>query len=616
MTDILSHLAWREPYFLWLALYPWVHWAVRALLDRRGGAYADAQLVPWARAHARGRLAPRRIWRHTAFAIAWLLFALAAAGPRVALTDYGKNRENDTQLMVVVDLSKSMTARDIAPSRLERARVELDDLLAREERLRIGLVVYAARPHLMAPPTEDRQVLRRDLQLLRYGLLPTEGSNLQDAIEFASRQFVPGRSARAVLLLTDGETPDNGAAANARLYDSVTGLAQQGIRLYALGIGTSEGAPLQGPDGGWLQYRGRAVVSTLHQDRLRRIAQLGNGRYAPVSDTDADWRTLYDGGIRYLHVGEPGRHGEQSIEWREYFGWCLVPGILLLLVAGTEPRRVSPVLALLPWLAVAAAVTMLHPLAAQAAPSNWQQRAYQAYRNQSWDEAKQNYARVAGYTGRMGEGSSAYHLGRYAEAAGLFTQAILDADSDHQRARAIFNLANCRYRLADFAAALALYRESLRYQPDNRAARTNLGFAQAMAKRHRHIGRKGGGGRQGRGPRSVRPAPGTDLSNGYVAFEKGEKPRSPATSSPPSTPLPGSDLVEQGIYHSRLAVRKATEYKDPLWRYAPTTPERIALQAKSLKVHEQTLWKRIFEAEEGFPAPLETPEPLPDTPPW
>ena len=618
MMDNLSHLVWREPLWLWLAICPWVLWSLRAFVGRpRGRDYADPHLMAWAHARIARRLQARRFWRHAALGLAWLLFAMAMAGPRLAETVYEQDKELYTELLVVLDVSRSMTARDVAPSRLERARLELEDLITREERLKIGLVVYAARPHLMTPPTDDKSLLRHNLQILRYGLLPTEGSNLPEAVEFAAKHFTSDRSVHALLLVTDGELPTAKAIAEARLDDTVSRLTQQGVVLYALGVGTPEGAPLQGPQGGWLRYRDTPVVSRLHEDRLEQLAVSGNGRYARVSDTDADWQVLYDQNIRYLHAASVNRSGDSLIEWRELYAWCLVPAVLLLLLAYVEPRCAALSSSSLLWLAVFVVTGSLHPSPAHAASESWQQRAYQAYSKQAYQEAKQAYARVAGYAGRMGEGSSVYRLGEYQEAVGLFTQAVVDADNDAQRARAVFNLANSHYRLEEYGTAVVLYRETLRYAPDDRAARLNLEFAIGMQKQQQLQQRQGGGsGRQGRGPRTGRPAEGTDVVSGNLSIDNEDDTRSPPMPPLPTNPPPGSDIIERGIYQSRPVVEQATEFKDLAWQYAATSPQRIVLQANALKVDESILWKRIFEGEEGFSAPVEMPRELPDTRPW
>ncbi|MCG6870690.1 MAG: VWA domain-containing protein, partial [Gammaproteobacteria bacterium] len=508
MIDTLSPLLWREPLWLWLAGYPWLVWLLRGFLQRpRGRDYADPRLMPWARSRA-GRL-PRsgRLWRHAAWALAWLLFAMAVAGPRVAENRSGLEPGDYPELMIVLDVSRSMTARDVSPSRLERARLELRDLLARSDRLRIGLVVYAARPHLMVPPTADRSVLEHALGLVRHGLLPTEGSDLAAAMEFAAAGFSPAGSARGLLLVTDGEIPEGDAGPAPGLDDTVTRLARQGIAVHVLGVGTPAGAPLLAPEGGWLHYRGEGVVARLHGERLQRLATLGNGRYATVSATDAEWRNLYDQGIRQLNTVDVGSRDAGLILWRELFGWCLLPAVLLLLLAQLEAGRHSRVTVRLALLAALVLPGLLAPPAARAGSDSQQRRGYQAYNDRSFREAGRAFAQVPGFVGRMGEGASAYRLGDFRRAIGQFTQAALDADHDSQRARAVFNLANCHYQLRAYAVAAELYRESLRYEPTYPAARVNLEYALALQAQQRRAGNAGdGSARAGGGPRPV-PVP-------------------------------------------------------------------------------------------------------------
>lgn len=618
MMDTLSHMVWREALWLWLALCPWLLWILRGVLGRpRGHNYADPGLLPWARAGLAGGLQLRRFWRHGLLALAWLLFAMAMAGPRLAETVYEQEKAHYAELIVVLDVSRSMTARDVAPSRLQRAKLELEDLLTRGERLRIGLVVYAARPHLMTPPTHDRAVLRHYLQLLRPGLLPTEGSDLPQALEFAATHFSSRQTARALLVVSDGELAGQEAVAKNRFDETIAGLAQQGIVLSALGVATPEGAPLQGPRGGWLRHHDRPVISTLHEDRLRKLAEIGNGRYASASDTDADWQTLYEQHLRYLQATTVERTGDSLIEWREFYAWCLIPAIVLLLLASSDTRRVSPATSSGLWPGIFLATTLLQAPPAQAAPESVHRQAYLAYGEESWQVAKQAYARIDGYTGRMGEGSSAYRLEEYQQAIHLFTQAVLDADNDSERARAIFNLANSHYRLADYVAAAALYREVLRYAPDHPAAKLNLEFATSMQNRHSSddggVGLRG----QGRGMRSRRFAEDTEVTKGDLKLdEEEEESAQPALPPPADRPPPLIDIIEQGIYQSRPAVEQGDRVEDRDWQYTSTSPERIVLEASQLEIDESILWQRLFETEEGFSSPLETPRELPEVPPW
>lgn len=616
MSAWLTELAWRQPLWAWLALYPWLVWALRGWLGRRAGqGYADPQLAPWVRVSAAKGLSLSRRWRNgwrpAALALAWALFALSLAGPRLVQNTYGQPEAEYPQLMVVLDLSRSMTARDVAPSRLQRARLELLDLIDRSGRLRIGLTVFAARPHLLTPVTADKAVLRHALPALRYGLLPTEGSDLAAALAFAADNFADASTPRAVLLVSDG---DSGAAGDAArdewLADAVTQLRLQGITLHVLGMGTTEGAALQGADGGWLQYRGQAVVSRLQAPLLRRLARLGGGRYAEQADTDTEWHELYDRGISEALGG--ARDEGELVVWRELYPWLLVPAVLLLLLAHgllahARPRRVAAGMAPL-LLALTGVSTLLPSPPTQAADP--QQLAYRAYADQAYARARQAYAGVPGYAGRMGEGNSAYHLGEYRYALQQFTLAILAADDDGRCANALFNLANSHYRMAHYSEAAQLYRDVLRYRPHDAAAERNLAFAETLQAQQGDAAEDDAAGGQGRGPRTARLPQGTDTEGSDVMLDDSQDEE--------SVPVGGrvADLVESGIRYARPAVRQVEVFEDRAWAFRSTSNDRIAQQAGALKVDESTVWQRLFEAEEGFPAPLDAPRELGEVPPW
>ena len=176
----------------------------------------------------------------------------------------------------------------------------------------------------------------------------------------------------------------------------------------------------------------------------------------------------------------------------------LLAAILLWLAAYMRPLRREHGIPLIAILAVA--VTFLAPYTElHAAEGNWQQRAYQAYEREAYQDARQWYARVPGYPGRMGEGSSSYQLGKYDHAVRQFVRATLDANSDPQRADALFNLANTYFKLSRFQEAVAIYGDALRYRPQDEKITRNLAYAQALLKKAEE--RADTFGRPGTGPR-------------------------------------------------------------------------------------------------------------------
>jgi Ca-activated chloride channel family protein len=287
-----------------------------------------------------------------------------------------------------------------------------------------------------------------------------------------------------------------------------------------------------------------------------------------------------------------------------------------MLLAHAQPRRerfsAAPML-----LATVFLYGLLDPGTLYAAGPSGLRDAAAHYQKEAYQEARQAYARIPGYAGRMGEGGSAYRMAEYPAAAQLFTLAVLDAESDIQRADALFNLANSQFRLEDYGTAAALYQEVLRYDASRQAARVNLELAEILRERREESDERSGAARPGQGPRTARLAEGTDLDGGSARLDDAEVERPPVVPDLiADRPLSASELIELGIHHSRSVAPDDDEFEAPDWDYAVTRVERILLQTDALKVDEAMLWKRMFETEEGFPAPVEDPLPVADMPPW
>jgi len=611
-------MTWREPVWLWLALIPWLMIGLRRWLGMSvRTAYADSALLPWAQTRQSGYLLGRRYWRYLVSAIAWLLLAAAMAGPRQAQSVYTGQQDHLPELMIVLDVSHSMTARDIQPTRLQRARLELYDLVSRIEGWRIGLVLYAAHPHLLLPPSRDKSLLRYYLQLPRDGLLPTEGTDLLTALRYAAQVNKPSDVHRTLLLLTDGDTSRMDATYQQSLQDSVTTLRQQGVTLYILGVGTAAGAPLLDQQGGWLEYQGKPVVTHLQRQRLEQLARLGGGNYATVRDDSSDWQSLYDNGIARDAVAATQDNSKTLIVWHELFGWFLMPGIVLLLLANWQPRRSEGLHTTAPLLLVGLLSTFVFfavPGQSYADNSITLQQAYQAFKQQDYRQAQHAYRMFPGYAARMGEGSSAYHLENYTTALQQFTLAVLAANTDAQRADALFNLGNSYYQLNRFSDATVIYQDVLRYRTGDVAVKHNLQLAQKLAREQLQQQADGTSGRQGRGPRIGKLDANQDLSRGSMTLDNNDKtkPYELTTKSPATV----SDQAEKQLDTATLADDKISSIDDRNWDYAIGSTQDIAIQDYATKVDQSQLWQRLFESEEGVPAALERPQTPAGIRPW
>jgi Ca-activated chloride channel family protein len=549
MMEFLQQLHWREPLWLALAAVPllfgWWRGQRRARLLR----YADAELLPWA-ANASSARAGHRL-RTAVHALAWLLLALAAAGPRQPI----EVREGEVvprhllTLAVVVDVSASMRATDLvsrgdaadrssAPDRLSRARIELLDLLSRLRGERLALIVYAGEAGVLLPPTDDTALVERALEQLDPRLIEAQGSNLAAALDLARGQLdaAPGQ-AKAVLLVSDAETDSVDAAAHA----AVAALRSARLPLFVLGVGSADGAPVPLPDGGMAARDGVPVQSRMDSATYRQWAEASGGRFAAVSDGDADWAQLYDGGIARL-PGDPVAPGDAPA-WREHYPWLLLPALLLLMAISLPRRAVASAALLLLGVAISPPSALADEAAAWQA---WQQRQYAV--------AQARYAQIGGYAGQMGAGAAAWRQADYATAVRHFGAALLQAGDEGARTDALYNLGNAHYGNGNPEAAAEAFETVLRLRPGDARARANLDQALRQI-RHRRAGAPAG-------PSDLRGRRGY-LAEGIVALDRDSETLQDPESDAPGMQLDRAAPGDGGAHAADAPLPRARARLDP-----------------------------------------------------
>jgi len=618
MMTLWQEIQFRNPWWLLLALQPGLLWLLALLRSRRRrDDFADPALLPWVRGPHALRSAGQW-WRGLLVVAAWACLALAMAGPRLLQGVVAQAQAAQPRLELVVDLSYSMSARDIAPSRLQRVKLELRDLVARLQRERVGLIVYAARAHVMLPATSDRNVLTRAIDLLRIRELPSEGSNLYAGLQLARDQLRGGPGhAGAILLLSDGGLSDDGSEARQRLSGLVSGLRGDNIDLYTFGIGTSQGAALLDAQQGWLQSGGKPVITRLHAALLQKLADEGNGKYTEVTDDNSDWQSIYDNGIArrmaLLEKETRQRLGEGDYIWRDLSPWFVLPGSLLLLLAALRLPRLST-----------SAVPVLLMSGLLLSGTFWLPQAHAAgssyadgialYRAGKYAQAASVFAALPGYAARMAEADSHYHRQQYARAAATYIQSVLDANSDSQRSAALFNLANSYFKQRKYARAADTYRDALHYQPDFAAAKVNLAYARDLLQRTVPAP-PAGVNRAGTGYHMAPVAPGTDVGKGRVSIGEDVTHAQQPTAKPQggATPQTSDSLRLQLVEPASSRVELD---RDPQWTYDIRRAGDIRPRDSRFMVDESVFWQRLFESEEDYPAPRMRPETLPGVAPW
>lgn len=603
-----ANLQWREASWLWLLLWPLCWYGLAVWRGRRRNTAIDPRLLPWM---VLGWQGGRGLGRSLLLGLAWCLLLIAAAGPRLAQQEDGRQGLLVRDVIIVLDVSHSMSASDVEPSRLQRALLEIKSLLQHSRHTRYGLVVYAGRAHVLAPLTADSAILQHYLNSIDDALLPSAGSDLVAAMQLAVQQLRDSPpEARAIWVISDGEV-DRHLDPEGQLWQVLLQqLQQQQIHVYAMAMGTKHGAPLLG-ESGWLLQDGEQVFSRRDETWLRSLAAATDGALTLARDGDGDRRAIYDQGIARLGMPLPGDElGAVNWQWLHQ-PYLLAGGVLLLLsMLQAAPLRLPRTTAMVPVLAL---VLLGGSHSLYAANEVLGREAYQFYRQQQYELAQQAYARMEGYAGRMGQGSAAYRQQDYGVAIEQFTLAFLKAEDNGQRAAALFNLANSYFQQGNYATAAQVYADVLRYQADFPGAESNrqlaLGIKAAvdeyMDDTLHH--------RAGRGIRMGRAAEGTTVGDASVSLADED------AAFAGYTPLSVEDierLIDRGIALQMAGEPQAAMDTDYQWQFEQQLSLSQARQ-RLVNYHDGYLfWRNLFEYEEGFPAPVGRPETLPGQQPW
>lgn len=613
----LQQIEWRQPLWLLLIAQPALLLLFRRLrAQRKFVRYGESHLLPWLK-WSKPRSGLRRLinpW--LLYSLAWLLLCAALAGPRIAANVPNDEWRSGADIMLVVDVSRSMSAQDVRPSRMGRVTIELHELLDRLHGDRAGLVVFAGRAHLLAPLSFDTRAVGAYVDSLHTGIIPSAGSVIAPALNLARRELLAhGRSARAVLLATDGDEGSIQAGAKQALDDAVHALRKADIPLYVLGVGTVEGAGIATGSGHWLSVDGQPVVTRLNESLLTRLAHADRGVYARATDDDSDWIDLYDHGMQRLSAHDLNAEQAKRIVWYELYPWLLLPALVLLVLLYIPLPRSTAAAGL--GLLVAGVLVMPPPV--HAANADVLRQAYVAYQRQDFARAHGIYERLRGYVARIGQASSAYRLGDFDSAVQQFTQAILVADTDADRAVALFDLGNSHFRLGDYSAAVRAYADAQRYRSAYPQARANGELAARLARLvARQMAMAGDGSGAGRGRGSERFA--TDESGvaGDMRLGESKHARAPiggdGEQAAPGEAL--SELIARGVRRARTVSQADTTSStdQATLGFATLAGTRAAMQR--LGDDNRPLWRGLFEFEEGFPAPVTKPQPLPGVSPW
>lgn len=481
-----QQIEWRAPAWMLMALMPILLHVLTRWRVQQWTRYAEPHLQAWAvRQGATRQHHPLRVLSTWTF---WILLACALAGPRLPLDTIDSKRQtrHDIDLMVVLDVSASMATADVAPTRLARAKLELQDFLTQLHGERVGLIVYAGEAGVLLPLTHDMAAFGQILSLADGSLFAARSSYLGAALELARRNLSNPQRSRAILLISDSETSSLSGAAGEAVIQAMRALKTARIPVYALSVATDEGGAVPGAQDSPLQ-QAEPTISRPDLASYRALITPGGGCIVQVRDDDGDWKALYAQGI--LSLTPAKNQADKTRSWRELFAYPLALALLLLLLNHLRGSRRGML-----------AVALAGSAAAQADDALWRE-AYAAYTQKQYLLAQQQYRSLSGYQARMGEGAAAYRRKDFAYANRQFTQALLQAQSLDERADALSNMGNSFFYAGHLRAAADAFAGVLRYRADDARATENLARVRnSLMLRHAVTPQQDGvPGRKGRG---------------------------------------------------------------------------------------------------------------------
>ena len=450
----LTDFHFIRPYWL-LALLPFMGMLFFLLKNKLGqgnwASVCDEALLPYL---LQQKAVTKSRWPLTTGALAALLTILAISGPTWDRLPAPVFR-NDSALVIALNLSPSMNAEDIKPSRLIRARYKVADILAQRKDGQTALLVYAGDAFTVTPLTDDTETIASQLEALNTDIMPSEGNNTALAINKAVELLKQaGLQKGQILLITDQVDEDSySMAKNLDTY-----------HLSVLGVGTPEGAPIALTAGGFLKDKqGGIIIPKLAADELAKLAEVGRGRYQTITANDAD--------IKYLSADldqtmqQDGKENKNIMleQWDDKGPWLLA---IVLPLAALSFRK-----GLLCW-----ALLLLLPLPKNSYAFEWQdlwqtknQQAQQAYQNNQFEAAANLFDNPDW------KAAAEYKAGQYDKA--------LDHLKEPKTDLSAYNQGNALAQSGKLPEALKAYDQALALNPNDADAKFNRDLVEKELKK-------------------------------------------------------------------------------------------------------------------------------------
>lgn len=411
---------------------------------------------------------------------AFALGAFALANPRSPKGVEQVNR-NGIDVMIAIDVSKSMLAQDIKPNRLERAKQALGKLIDKLNNDRVGIVVFAGRAYLQMPLTGDHGAAKMYLNSASTDIVPTQGTVISDALKMCYASFnTKEKKYKAVILVSDGEDHDEGAL-------KIAGeMAENGIVINTVGIGSPQGSTIidELTNQEKKDINGNTVITRLNEEELRSIAEKGNGSYQLFTNAD-ELVTKLDAQLASMDQRTVTENS--LVNYKYFFPYFLILALLFMVVEIfiSERRKTSSVklnvasktLALLSSLMITGC---LFPVTSKAQNAKELiKKGNEAYEKKEFGNAIQSYQQAAvknpaSATAQYNLGNALYRNNKADEAVQAYDEALAKSSSKPDMAKSYYNKGVVLQNNKKLPECIEAYKNALKLNPQDEDARLNL----------------------------------------------------------------------------------------------------------------------------------------------
>jgi Ca-activated chloride channel family protein len=415
--------------------------------------------------------------------VAFTLAALALANPRKPIGS-SNIRRNGIDVMIALDVSKSMLAQDIKPNRLERAKQLISRLIDKMPDDRIGIVVFAGRAYLQMPLTSDHAAAKMYLSTASTDVVPTQGTVIGDALKMCYAGFnTKEKKYKSIVLISDGEDHDETAD---KLAQS---LADEGVMINTIGIGSPEGATIQDPVTNEIKKdaEGKTVITKLNETGLKSLAVKTGGIYQLFTNTD-EVAAAIEAQLRTM--GQRSITETALMNYQNYFPWLLGAALILLLAEFfiSEKKNIAAVKAIKEKknkLQPAAIVSLLFfcitvPSAVFAQEGKELiKKGNEAYNKTQYQTAAENYKKAVeknpfDTTAQYNLGNALYKTNKTDDALQAYDAAIAGSKSNTDKAGAWYNKGVVLQNNKKIPECIEAYKNALKLNPADEDARLNL----------------------------------------------------------------------------------------------------------------------------------------------